>query len=623
MRVNQEMFYRQTIYSLLRVREGQYTLNSQASSGKRINQPSDDPVGSITTQGSNRLLEELDQYNTNLGLTKDWLMQSESAMGSMNELVTQAKGIAEQLATSTITEDQRGTLAASVQNIIDQLITLGNTELNGRYIFGGTRTGQQAVTPSLSAETPATIVGAHTASGRLYGQGGYTGRLSRDITLTVDAGYAGGQPSTLNPMDVDYSYVDDYGRTISGTATLDGTGSGFGVDLGDGVQIYADAQSFAAGEVFTLSVGGQQGNGEALYANLSQANRMQFNYNLDQLWGVEGNVSGQWGNLLDQLKDWKDALDKDSQVQTYFQAVPGAANDRSGGNQVLVSGDWTELGNRDYQFYAGGPIQSASPDSDLRNYRNFTVDPLYAGGEPSAANPMDLNYEYWDGAAWVADTVTVTGTGAGSPVALAGGFGVSINLVQADYDAGQALPLETYPTQPAPPAAAIPDSVVTPSASQPVRLTYTYVEGTTRRWASVTFTGTGDDAANVLDLNPPGEATVRLKDGSTLDNGDTWDLNLDQYHQGQTRSQAVLDVLASAQTDLLRYMGDAGAKLNRLETRSNFLQNDELRLNDRLSRVESIDISQVTTDLKQYELLYQATLQATAMIYTRTLADYL
>ena len=622
-RVSQEMFYRQTAYDLLRMQAGQYVLNGQASSGKRINQPSDDAVGAITTQGANRALEEMEQYGSNLGMVKDWLQQSDSSLGSMNDLMTRAKETAEQLSTGTITEDQRSALAGGIQGVLDELITLGNTQVNGRYIFAGTRTASPAVSSAMQVQTPATVVGTHAGDGRLYGQGAYSGLLSRDITLTVGAGYPGGAPSALNPMDIDYSYVDDFGRNISGTVTLTGTGQGQALDLGDGVQVYADAQTFNAGETFTMQVGRNRGNDEAIYGNLSQNSRLQQNYTLDQLWGDEGNAGGQWSNILDQMARWQDALDKDGKVQTYFEAVPGTANDRSDSGSLRVSGDWTDLVRRDYKFFVGGPIQSSSPDADLRNYRNFTVDPAYAGGEPSAANPMNLNYEYWDGGAWVADTAVVTGTGAGSPVALNGGFGVSINLVQADYNAGEVLPMDTYPPQPAPPAAAVADGVVTPSATQAVKVAYTYQEGASRRWGYVTFNGSGDAAADLLDLNPPGGAQARLSAGAQLDNGDTWDLTLAQYNQGQTVSQQMLPVLASLQTNLLRYNGDVGAKLDRLDVRDNFMQTDTARLNDRLSKVESADLTEVATYLKQYEVMYQATLQATAMVYSRTLADYL
>lgn len=630
MRVTQGMLYLQSQLGLARINAGYAQASAQATSGKRINQPSDDASGSIYAQYSHRTLEDVTQYTTNVGRVKDWVSQDSSTMQSILDQITQAQQSASLLSTGTYTEEQRGTLATTIQGIMDEIVALGNTQVNGRYIYSGTRTDTQAATSQLSTETPVTLDGnvgggANQGSGRLYGQGTYTGRLSRNITLTVQAGYGGGAPSAGNPMNVDYSYVDDYGRTISGTATISGTGSGNAVDLGDGVQFYADAQSFAAGDQYTLTVGRQQGNDQQISANLSQDNLMTFNHTLQQILGQEGNVGGSWGNLLDQLADWKDSLDKDSKTQTYFEAVPGTANDRSSTADMRVSGDWEQLQSRAYNFVTGGPIQSSSPAASRALFRNFTVDAAYAGGVPSAANPMTIDYDYWNGAGWTSTTATITGTGAAGNVTLdptgTGTPALTMNVVDAAYSAGQALPLAGSATAGAPPYIASP---TTPSAGQPVMVTYTYLDANqVRQWGTTTFTGSGDGSADVLSMNPPGEASLRLNSGGTLKEGDTWDLTLQQYNQGQSKSQQMLTNLAAERTNLLRYTGDAGAKLNRLEIRNNLLGDDKVQLNSRLSNVESADISQVSIDLQKYQTMFQAALSATAMISSHTLADYL
>ncbi|MBI5521247.1 MAG: flagellar hook-associated protein FlgL [Desulfarculus sp.] len=630
MRVSQQMLYRQTLQELMRMRAGYAEANAQASTGKRINDPSDDPVGSITSQFSQRTLEQVTQYTSNVGAVKDWLKQSESTLQGMVDLLHQAQTKANLLSTGTYTPEQRGALAIDIQGILDELIAMGNTQVNGRYIFGGTRTDSQTVSGQILAETPAALVGSHTGGGRLYGQGTYTGLYSRNITLTVDAAYPGGVPSALNPMDVDYSYVDDFGRAISGTVTLTGTGSGNALALGDGVTFYADGSSFVAGEQYTLAVGRQHGNTEVMEANLSQENRMSFNHTLQQIFGAEGNSGGAWNNLLDQLTNWKDALDKDSKTQAYFEAVPATGNNLASTADLKVSGDWDDAQYRAYKFHTGGPIQSDSTAASRAAYRNFTVDAGYAGGVPSVANPMTVNYEWFDssGPGWTATTVVVNGTGAGNSVTLQNLGAVPpnppaavVNLVDAAYTPGQALPLAGSATVGAPPYIATP---ATPTAGQPVMVTYTYLDqNRVPQWGSVTFTGSGDAPTDVLSLNPPGEMTLRLNAGGTLMDGDSWDLTLQQYNQGQTESQEMLTSLAAVRTNLLRYTGDVGAKLNRLEVRDNLLSSDNLQLKDRLARVESADISQVAIGLQQYQTLYQASLQATAMVMGRSLADYI
>jgi flagellar hook-associated protein 3 FlgL len=118
-----------------------------------------------------------------------------------------------------------------------------------------------------------------------------------------------------------------------------------------------------------------------------------------------------------------------------------------------------------------------------------------------------------------------------------------------------------------------------------------------------------------------------LSEDGLVDDGDYHRLSLEQYHNGQQESQEllseVLDMLESVQANLLKYQADAGAKLNRLDVRENLLGGDNLRLNERLEQTQDADVTQVVTDLKSKELLYQASLQATAFISSRTLADYI
>lgn len=409
MRVTQMTFYRQTLYDMMRQTEAQFLLNNQISSGRRINQPSDDPIDNIWVQDSHRTQNEIAQYSDNVSHARDWLQLAEGQLSSMVERVTRAKELAEQMATGTYTSDQREAAALDVEAIIGQLIALGNSEINGNYIFAGTRTQNQAVTDQMRSENPAPRVDGDLTLGKLYGQGEYTGLLSREITFTVSAGYAGGVPAAANPMQLDYQYYDDDGQLVTGTtAAITGVGTGFAVDVSDGIQIYAEDLTYAAGDQFTLTVGRLHGNQEDINVNLSTANRMTYNYLLEDLWGAEGYHDGEHSNLIDQLIDWQNAL----------------ATDGSQG-------------------------------------------------------------------------------------------------------------------------------------------------------------------------------------------------------QGQQTSQEMIPKLEQVMARLLNYQADAGAKLNRLEVRKTLLEDDHLRLDDRLANLEDTDVTRAITDLKMYQILYQATLQATSLISSRNLSDYL
>lgn len=323
MRVTQETFFRLTLNNVLQQKSELFKLNEQIATGKRINRPSDDAVGSITAQHANRMLAEIDQYDANLDHAQDWLDTALSTMQDMSDVLAQVKEKAEQMSTGTYTSDQRAAVASDAANLLAELITLGNTQVNGEYIFSGSSSDQSAVTSDLQAQNPATPGSANVSDGSIHGTGTYTGRMSREIELTVTGGFSG-TPSGANPMDLDYSYVDDDGVTQTGTVTLTGTGSGNAVAIADGVEVYAEdikqwdptsglpVDAYTDGDTFTLTVGRLQGNDDSLNVNLSRDNRMQYNYSLDDLYGSETYSGGQFQNVLDLISNWQYQLENDS-----------------------------------------------------------------------------------------------------------------------------------------------------------------------------------------------------------------------------------------------------------------------------------------------------------------------
>jgi flagellar hook-associated protein 3 FlgL len=132
------------------------TSNAKISSGKRILRPSDDPIGLSDSLGLQSALSRADQYLRNSKRATSWLNQSESAVSSVLDLVGRAKEIAIEMANDTQNADTRAEVAIEVGHLLDEAIALGNTGLEGSYLFAGYRTG---TVPFLKA----TVGGIQTA----------------------------------------------------------------------------------------------------------------------------------------------------------------------------------------------------------------------------------------------------------------------------------------------------------------------------------------------------------------------------------------------------------------------------------------------------------------------------
>ena len=110
------------------------------STGKQLNQPSDDPTGTSQTLNFRKRIANLDQFNKTMDQAKGFMSTSETALDSVTLLIRQARSLAVQAASDTITAESRAGIANQIQNIMTQVGNLGNSNYGSRYVFGGQRT---------------------------------------------------------------------------------------------------------------------------------------------------------------------------------------------------------------------------------------------------------------------------------------------------------------------------------------------------------------------------------------------------------------------------------------------------------------------------------------------------
>ena len=116
------------------------TVNSQISSGKKLQTFSDDPAGASQSLVLRSALGDNAQYQRDAASATTFLTASQSALSSAGSIVQSARQIAVAGANSTQTPDSLAGLSDQVDGAIQQLTQLANTQAEGRYVFGGTNT---------------------------------------------------------------------------------------------------------------------------------------------------------------------------------------------------------------------------------------------------------------------------------------------------------------------------------------------------------------------------------------------------------------------------------------------------------------------------------------------------
>ncbi|MDJ0801526.1 MAG: flagellar hook-associated protein FlgL [Desulfobacterales bacterium] len=108
------------------------------SSGKRINRPSDDPVGIGKVLDYRKTLSSFEQYERNIQQAKNRIEFMETTLEGVEELIVDAKNWAVNQAGSSTAD--RDAAISSVQNIREQILQLANSKMGRNSIFAGFQT---------------------------------------------------------------------------------------------------------------------------------------------------------------------------------------------------------------------------------------------------------------------------------------------------------------------------------------------------------------------------------------------------------------------------------------------------------------------------------------------------
>ena len=168
-------------------------LQTQLSSGLRVESPSDDPIGSSLIGAIQQSLGRADQRLRNLQHASSALGVLDQTLSEISNLSLEAKEIAASQVGATSDTDTRAAQAEVVQSLIDRLVRASNTEFDGLRLLGGNRTGVDPIQSFLGGY-------------RYLGEGnGLTTDLTPGVTapITISADSAFGAISARVTGDID------------------------------------------------------------------------------------------------------------------------------------------------------------------------------------------------------------------------------------------------------------------------------------------------------------------------------------------------------------------------------------------------------------------------------------
>jgi flagellin-like hook-associated protein FlgL len=117
-----------------------FRIQTQLSTGRRFEAPSEDPVAALQVMSLQSLLQRKTQIKSNLETNQSYLNATDSALGNISSLLSECRATALGAIGTTVTDVQRNAVAQQVDLAIQQLTNMGNMQFRGRYLFAGSDT---------------------------------------------------------------------------------------------------------------------------------------------------------------------------------------------------------------------------------------------------------------------------------------------------------------------------------------------------------------------------------------------------------------------------------------------------------------------------------------------------
>lgn len=118
-------------------------LAQQSSSGLRVDEPSDDPVATKSILSINAEINELNNYINSMVTAQSEIDIVDDSLASLTNLIQEASDYATQAANGTYTTEDLANIKTQVDQIIQSVVDLANTDYNGKHVFSGTATSTE------------------------------------------------------------------------------------------------------------------------------------------------------------------------------------------------------------------------------------------------------------------------------------------------------------------------------------------------------------------------------------------------------------------------------------------------------------------------------------------------
>jgi flagellar hook-associated protein 3 FlgL len=212
-RITPQMTTAQILNNISTLQDQMNTTEEQLSTGKSINQPSDNPYGASLAVQINTDMAGLTNYSNQVSDGTAWASAATASLQSIQNMVQRVQTLVVQASNGTESASDLSATNQEVTQLTQAIKQEANSQYNGQYIFSGTATGTAPYSTAVATVPPATAA-ADAFQGNT---GAVTRQIGPNSQLAVNAnlnsllgngsatvpGGDGGLLDTLNKISAD------------------------------------------------------------------------------------------------------------------------------------------------------------------------------------------------------------------------------------------------------------------------------------------------------------------------------------------------------------------------------------------------------------------------------------
>lgn len=142
MRITQSMMSRSMMSNLQNNFKRLDKYQEQLMTNRRLNRPSDDPAGVASALQYRGEISSTTQFEENVEDANSWMQFTDSVLMETTSIIQRLAELAVQGGTDTVPDDARNNIKQEVDQLYQQLVSLGNSQFKGKYIFNGERVNE-------------------------------------------------------------------------------------------------------------------------------------------------------------------------------------------------------------------------------------------------------------------------------------------------------------------------------------------------------------------------------------------------------------------------------------------------------------------------------------------------